>query len=63
MKLGELVEKLQKLEKHQGSDTNVEINIESDDWSYDDGLVAHEIDRIDGWDDSKNQKWVSIYLK
>ena len=63
MKLGELGKKLQELENHHGSDANVEINIEADDWSYDEGLVAHEIDHTDGWDDSKNRKWVSIYLK
>ena len=63
MKLGELVKQLQELESHHGSDTKVEINIEADDWSYEEDAVAHKIHRSDGWDDSKNQKWVSIYLR
>ena len=64
MKLGELVKKLQELEKHHGSDTNIEFNIEADDWSIgDEDRVAHEIDQIHSWDDVKNQKWINIYLK
>ena len=63
MKLGELVKKLQELEKHHGSDTNVEFNIDACDWSNDEDAVAHDIDQTHGWDDVKNQKWVNIYLR
>ena len=63
MKLGELVKKLQELEKHHGSDTNIEFNINAGGWSSDEDAVAHEIDQIHDWEDVKNQKWVNIYLK
>ena len=63
MKLGELVKKLQELETQHGSDTNVEFVTEADCWSYEEDAVAHEIDQTHGWDDTKNQKWVNIYLR
>ena len=63
MKLGEFVKKLQELEKHHGSDTNIEFNIEAGDWSSDEDAIAHEIDQTHDWDDVKNQKWVNIYLR
>jgi len=63
MKLGELVKKLQELETQYGSDTNIEFNIDAGDWSYDEDAVAHEIDQIHDWEDSKNKKWVNIYLR
>ena len=63
MKLGELVKKLQELETQHGSDTNIEFNIDSGDWSSDEDAVAHEIDQTHDWKDIKNQKWVNIYLR
>ena len=63
MKLGELVKKLQELETHHGSDTNIEFIMEADCWSYEEDAVAHEIDQTHDWEDVKNQKWVNIYLR
>ena len=63
MKLEQLIKELQKLESKYGTDVNVEFNIEADAWGYEEYAVAHEIDQTHGWDDSKNQKWVNIYLR
>ena len=63
MKLEQLIKDLQKLESKYGSDVNVEFNIEADTWSSDEDAVAHEIDQTHDWEDSKNQKWVNIYLR